>query len=261
MNRTATSRILIATAGVVFVLLLAAIGYRFVNRSVPVLRVGVEAGALITNEIIGSREISDAAVIYTIDANGDGGGDAYTVLSPADLVNRVALVTIPAGVPITENMLRDDTVSDPRFPAALPEDAVKIKYYVQTDLRRSSGGLVRPGDLVNILVSDERSGSSSWVLQRVRVVGALTEAGAPVIFANNTSVTDSRGRFAVAGYLLSLRAEQVPLVARYPATSISLLLVTDKTDLLPGVPLGIDGVDQPEPSTMPSPGPSIVPVP
>jgi hypothetical protein len=259
MNRTASTRVLIVAAGIVFVLLLAAIGYRFVNRSVPVLRVGVEAGALITEPIIGSREISDAAVIYTIDANGDGGGDAYTVIDPADLVNRVALVAIPAGVPITENMLRDDTVSDPRFPAALPEDAVRIKYYVQTDLRRSSGGLVRPGDLVNVLVADERSGSSNWVLQRVRVVGALTEAGAPVIFANNSSVTDARGRFAVAGYLLSLLPEQVPLVARYPATSISLLLVTDKTDLLPGVPVGIDGVSQPEPSV--TPAPSVIPVP
>ncbi len=259
MNRTASSRILIVVAGIVFVLLLAAIGYRFVNRSVPVLRVSIEAGALITESIVGSREISDSAVIYTIDANGDGGGDAYTVIDPADLVNRVALVAIPAGVPITENMLRDDTVSDPRFPAALPEDAVRIKYYVQTDLRRSSGGLVRPGDLVNVLVADERSGSSNWVLQRVRVVGALTETGAPVVFADNASVTDARGRFAVAGYLLSLLPEQVPLVARYPATSVSLLLVTDKTDLLPGVPVGIDGVSQPEPS--PTPAPSVVPVP
>lgn len=257
MNRTASSRILIVAAGIVFVLLLAAIGYRFVNRSVPVLRVGVEAGALITEQIVGSREISDSAVIYTTDAA--GGGDAYTIVDAADLVNRVALVAIPAGVPITENMLRDDTVSDPRFPAALPEDAVRIKYYVQTDLRRSSGGLVRPGDLVNVLVADERSGSSNWVLQRVRVVGALTEAGAPVVFANNSSVTDARGRFAVAGYLLSLLPEQVPLVARYPATSISLLLVTDKTDLLPGVPVGIDGVSQPEPSVTPEP--SVIPVP
>jgi hypothetical protein len=263
MNQT-LSRVLLGATVLVALTLLGVNLYVYSTREVPVLKAGIEANTLIREDLVEMVPVPDAQILLT--KGSDGSSVPFTVLDPAEVANHVALVAIPAGVPITSNMLGPDGVIDPRFPYAIEQDTRRIKYYVPTDLRRSSGGLIRPGDLVNVLVSAERSGQSQWVIQRVRVIGALTEAGTPVAFTTD-SATNGGNRFAVAGYLLSLLPEQIPLIAQWPSESVSLLLVTKETEMLVNVPCGIDSCvmvttpSLPTPTPTPGESPVVVPIP
>lgn len=255
MNQT-LSRILLGATVLVALTLLGVNLYVYSTREVPVLKAGVEANTLIRDDLVEMVPVPDAQILLTKGA--DGASTPFTVLSRDEVANHVALVAIPAGVPITSNMLAADGVIDPRFPFALEQDVRRIKFYVPTDLRRSSGGLIRPGDLVNVLYSDQRAGRpSEWLIQRVRVVGALTEAGTPVAFTTD-SATNGSNRFAVAGYLLSLLPDQIARIAAKPSESISLMLVTKDTEFLPGVDCGLDGCATVAPT--PTPAPSSSPV-
>ena len=263
MNQT-LSRVLLAATVLVALTLLGVNLYVYSTREVPVLREGIEANSLIREDLVEMVPVPDAQILLT--KGGDGSSTPFTLLKKEDVANHVALVGIPAGVPITANMLGPDGVIDPRFPYATEQDTKRIKFYVPTDLRRSSGGLIRPGDLVNVLLTTDASNNSRYLIQRVRVVGALTEAGTPVAFTT-TSATNGGNRFAVAGYLLSLTPEQVPLVAQYPSEAISLLLVTKETMMIPGVVCGIDDCEMvpvdgtlTDPTATPSPGPSVLPI-
>jgi len=259
MNQT-LSRVLLAATVLVALTLLGVNLYVYSTREVPVLKAGIEANSLIREDMVEMVPIPDAQILLMKSA--DGSSTPFTLLSLEDVVDHVALVSIPAGVPISANMLGPDGVIDPRFPYAIEQDTKRIKFYVPTDLRRSSGGLIRPGDLVNVLLTTDGSNNSRYLIQSVRVVGALTEAGTPVAFTTD-SATNGGSRFAVAGYLISLLPEQVPLIAMYPSEAISLLLVTKETIMVPGIPCGIDSCAMiPGESTGPTvtPSPSVVPI-
>ena len=228
---------------VLVLIVLAAIGlfsvvaFRYQTTNVPTLVTSIDRGDTVTAANL-------RIIPYPANALVNFAG---LITNSSDLEGKVAAVSISAGVPLTANLFGASNAKDPRYPTATDVDQFNIKYYIPTDIKSSQGGVIRPGDYVDVIYQDAGVQTATFVLQKVHVVGARTAAGDNTE-GNGTSTTgggllgvggSSRATLSIAGYLLSVTPTQALLLAPLNPANIRLVQVDPESPNLQGIPSGI----------------------
>jgi hypothetical protein len=110
-----------------------------------------------------------------------------------------------------------------------------LKIFIPVDLRRSSGGTVVPGDLVNLLIPNG-DGSATFILQKVPVVAARSEEGRSVEITRDIVAGSAGGGAGVAGYIVAVTPDNALRIFAVQLDAIVLIPTTSDAPLIPGVP-------------------------
>lgn len=266
LTRTLLTRIILIVLvfAIVFLALLAA-GTR-ISTSLPVLNTTVKAGDVITDQEI---------VWLSWPASGIG---PTTLTAKDQLVGKTVAVTILPNEPIKADELGTPTNSgpnaatnlDPHFPYANADDLLKQKLPVFPGLNQTSGGLIQPGDYVNLLYVPGGSNAPVFLLQKIHVIAARSSSGQP-LSANQaggaagggllSTSTNGASSALIAVYILAVTPDQAILIARYDPHAV-YYLYTAKTDPdIPGVPSGLAPVSTSSQSPSASQSPFASPLP
>ena len=239
LNRILFQRIVLVLIVLAAIGLFTVVAFRYQTTNVPTLVTAISKGDSVTAANL-------RIIPYPANALVNFAG---LITNSSDLEGKVAAVSINAGVPLTANLFGVSNAKDPRYPTATDLDQFNIKYYIPTDIKSSQGGVIRPGDYVDVIYQDVGVQTATFVLQKVHVVGARTAAGDNTE-GNGTSTTGSEGgllgvggssraTFGIAGYLLSVTPTQALLLAPLNPANIRLVQVDPESPNLPGISSGI----------------------
>ena len=171
LNRTTLTRLILGALAIVILLVLAVFVARYPTVAVPALNTDVKAGQTVTDKQI---------VYINVPANVLFGS---LLQSKDDVIGKTTAVDISANEPLKRDEFAVAGSSntpniDPHFPFATSEDLLKQKFGLPTDLFHTSGGLIRPGDYVTIMV--QTAGHAEYKLQKVHVISAQAADGSTI---------------------------------------------------------------------------------
>lgn len=242
-SRTLFQRIVIITIVLTALALFGVVALRYPTTEIPVLSVKVEAGSVI-------EEAQVRTISWPLNAVFPG-----LVNKPELIIGKTAAVDIAPNTPIVLSQIGERAAQeDTRFPAADPSDVNKLKFFLQTDLRRSAGQVILPGDYVDVVYSDPEKNRGQIILQKIHVVGARTASGQDTTGIPSKTTSGGGGLLGgggskktllVAGYLLALTPEQVEKIAAVDYTKLLLVHTTrDAPDIIgpsgERIPSGLD---------------------
>jgi Flp pilus assembly protein CpaB len=261
INRILLQRIVLVFIIITSLVLAGVIAFRFQTVDIPVVAQKVE-----TNGVIDKTNVK--TIVWPANAVFPG-----LITKVDQIVGATAVVPIEPNTPITTAMVTQAGSAgpkDPNYPAMIDADRDKLKWYLPIDIARSQGGVIRPGDWVNILYLEPKTQMARFILQKIHVVGARDRSGQPTDGRPRQSsggggglipTGGSRsGGFPIAGYLLALTPDQLTLLAGYPADQLWLIQTSLDAPDLPNVPSGA-GPSNPSPSGGPSETSAPTPIP
>lgn len=246
INRTTFQRIFLIAILLSALALLSVIVFRYPTTEIWTLRARVAAGQTIKEADL--RQLSLPTVV--VERFGE-----RIVAEKEGLIGKIATISIDADVPILVGAVgavdpscrtpeqqaaaaasgKPCTALDPRYPALAAGDEKKLKIFIPVDLRRSSGGTVVPGDLVNLLIPNG-DGSATFVLQKVPVVAARSEDGRSIELTREIVATSGKGGATVAGYIVAVTPENALRIFAVQLDAIVMIPTTSDAPIIPGVP-------------------------
>jgi Flp pilus assembly protein CpaB len=251
INRILLQRIVLVFIIITSLVLAGVIAFRFQTVDIPVVAQKVE-----TNDVIDKANVK--TIVWPANAVFPG-----LITKVNQIVGATAVVPIEPNTPITTVMITQAGAAgpkDPNYPAMIDADRDKLKWYLPIDIARSQGGVIRPGDWVNVLYLEPKTQMAHFILQKIHVVGARDRSGQPTDGRPRQTKSGGgliptggsrSGGFPIAGYLLALTPDQLTLLAGYPADQLWLIQTTLDAPDLPNVPSGV-GPSNPSPSGGPS---------
>jgi hypothetical protein len=261
LSRTLLTRLILSLLAIVIVFTLAIFVSRYPTVPIPVLNVAVKAGDVITDKQIAYVQLPANVIFPDLvqTSNQVVGKTAAVPISPSQ-----PLKISEFGTPVNGGL---GDGGDPHFPYANKEELDRIKLPVFPGLRQASGGLIQPGDYVNILyVADGQD--PVFLYQKLHVVAARSSTGvaitAPNQVANGLLTTPTNGKAStIATYILAVCQDQALKLSGLGTDRVYYLYARKSdppvTNLSGGnVPSGLD----PCPNFVaPTPTPGIEPIP
>jgi len=211
INRVFLQRLFMVGILIVGVLLLSILVFRYRTVTILVPAADISAGTKIEATMLKQEVWPEAGSFKGI------------VVDPASIVGQTTQISLPANAPISLNALGQlaQQAADPRYPAMISSENNKMIVFVRSDLVRSTGNTVIPGERVNIVRVDPISLEATVIFQRVLVIAARSDTGLNLDL--NRSIVSAGPTTIPAGYLLALVPNNALELLKIPAAQLTLV--------------------------------------
>ncbi len=223
ISRVFLQRIFLVGILVIGVLLLSILVFRYQTINVLVPQVDIPSGTKV------------AAPMLRVETWPASGGFSGIVTDPAEIVGKTTQTVLSAGAPINVTALGDRAAValDPRYPAMSEAEAGKMVVFIRSDLVRSSGNTVVPGERVSIVQVDPVSLKAEIVLQRVLVIAARSDTGGNLRL--DKRIVSDGPAVIPAGYLLALDPANALKILATPSAQLTFVPVAVCSPLMPNI--------------------------
>lgn len=224
-SRVFLQRLFVAGILVVGLLLVSILVLRYQTVTILVPRGTIPAGTKIEATMLVSSQWPTNGLFEGV------------VTSADQIVGKTTQIELREKVPITVAALgaRAAASEDLRYPALTDTEAGKLILFIRSDLSRSTGNTVVPGERITIFRLDPVSNTASVLLQRVLVVAARTESGTDLRMDARSVSLGGEGSIIPAGYLIALELNNALELMRVPD---SQLLLVPENACAPFLPFG-----------------------